>query len=128
MRPAFVEERYMEVPAAMSAADPTKSYAPGKSHEISRCTPYPAGVPREDDTKRYTRTPQYAPSSPHGSPYVGEPYQHGSRRTSKDAEPTTTYAKGAGVDGANLAKVLSGRLGPSRAMLAKLQAAIAQDR
>jgi hypothetical protein len=47
---------------------------------------------------------------------------------SKDAEPMTTYAKGAGVDGANLAKVLSGRRGPSRAMLAKLQAALAQDR
>jgi hypothetical protein len=27
MLPAFVEERYMEDPAAMSAADPTKSYA-----------------------------------------------------------------------------------------------------
>jgi hypothetical protein len=49
-------------------------------------------------------------------------------RMSKDAEPMTIYAKGAGVDGANLAKVLSGRRGPSRAMLAKLQAALAQDR
>ena len=55
MRPVFVEERYMEDLAAMSAADPTESYAPGKSHEISRYTPCPASVPKEDDTKCYAR-------------------------------------------------------------------------
>jgi hypothetical protein len=45
MCPFFVEERYMEDLAAMSAADPTESYAPGKSHEISRCAPCPASDP-----------------------------------------------------------------------------------
>src|SRR5215211_3834511 len=68
MRPAFVEERYMKDPAAMSAADPTESYAPGKSHEISRCTPYPASVPREDDTKCYARgarVPHVSIKKPH---------------------------------------------------------------
>jgi transcriptional regulator with XRE-family HTH domain len=34
------------------------------------------------------------------------------------------FAKQAGVDSANLAKVLSGRRRPSRAMLAKLKAAL----
>jgi hypothetical protein len=53
MLPAFVEERFMEDPGALSGADPTESYAPGKSHEISRCAPCPASVPREDDTKCY---------------------------------------------------------------------------
>jgi transcriptional regulator with XRE-family HTH domain len=38
------------------------------------------------------------------------------------------FAKRAGVDAANLAKVLSGRRRPSQAMLAKVQAALAQDR
>jgi hypothetical protein len=66
--------RHVSRTAALSAADPTESYAPGKSHEISRCTPCPASVPKEDDTKCYARTLQYAPSSPHRSPYVGEPY------------------------------------------------------
>jgi hypothetical protein len=51
MLPAFVEERYVEDPGALSAADPTESYAPGKSHEISRRTPCSTSVPREDDTK-----------------------------------------------------------------------------
>jgi hypothetical protein len=55
---------------ASSAANPTESYAPGKSHEISRCTPCPASVPREDDTKCYARTPQYAPTPPHYWPHV----------------------------------------------------------
>jgi hypothetical protein len=40
----------------------------------------------------------------------------------------TSHAKRAGVDGANLAKVLSGRRGPSRVVLAQLQATLAQDR
>src|SRR5215203_6907788 len=31
--------RHVSRTAASSAADPTESYAPGKSHEISRCTP-----------------------------------------------------------------------------------------
>src|SRR3712207_4865894 len=69
MRPVFVEERYMEDLAAMSAADPTESYAPGKSHEISRYTPCPASVPKEDDTKCYargSRVPHASTERPHG--------------------------------------------------------------
>jgi hypothetical protein len=36
----------------------------------------------------------------------------------------TSHAKRAAVDGANLAKVLSGQHGPSRVTLAKLEAAL----
>jgi hypothetical protein len=72
--------------------------------------------------------PEIRAVAPHRLPYVGQPYQDGSSRTSKDAEPTTTYAKRAGVDGANLAKVLSGRRGSSRAMLEKLEAALTRIR
>ena len=55
--------------AASSAADPTESYAAGKSHEISRCTPRPARVPMEDDTKCYAwgaRVPHASTEEPHG--------------------------------------------------------------
>src|SRR5829696_5764163 len=45
--------RHVSRTAALSTTDPTESYAPGKSHEISRCTPCPASVPREDATKCY---------------------------------------------------------------------------
>src|ERR671911_3056593 len=57
MRQAFVEERYMEDPAVLSAADPTESYAPGKSHEITRRTPCPASVPSP-----VRQQPRYAPA------------------------------------------------------------------
>src|SRR3712207_6428322 len=55
--------------AASSAADPTESYAPGKSHEISRCTACPTSAPREDDTKCYAwgaRVPHALTEEPHG--------------------------------------------------------------
>ena len=55
--------------AASSAADPTESYAPGKSHEISRCTPCPASVLKEDDTRCYARgarVPHASTEKPHG--------------------------------------------------------------
>jgi hypothetical protein len=61
--------RHVSRTAASSAADPTDSYAPGKSHEISRCTPCPVSVPREDDTKCYAwgaRVPRASTEKPHG--------------------------------------------------------------
>src|SRR5215207_9895634 len=36
--------RHVSRTAALNAADPTESYAPGKSHEITRCTPYPVSI------------------------------------------------------------------------------------
>ncbi len=60
--------RHVSRTAALSAVDPTESYAPGKSHEISRCTPCPASVPRENDTKCYARgarVPHASTEKPH---------------------------------------------------------------
>ena len=60
--------RHVSRTAASSAADPTESYAPGKSHEISRRTPCPASVPSEDDTKCYAwgaRVPHASTEKPH---------------------------------------------------------------
>jgi hypothetical protein len=114
--------------AALDAADPTESYAPGGILRNLTLRALSCQRPRQDATKCYARTPQYAPTPLHRVPCVGQPYRDGSRRTLKDAEPMTSHAKRAGVDGANLAKVLSGRRGPSRVVLAQLQATLAQDR
>jgi hypothetical protein len=71
--------RHVSRTAASSAADPTESYAPGKSHEISRCTPpCPASVPNEDDTKCYA----WGARVPHAStekaawPHPYRPYRY----------------------------------------------------
>jgi hypothetical protein len=60
----------MEDPAAMSAADPTKSYALReitRNHTLRALT---CQRPRQDATKCYARTPKYAPWPPHRLPRV----------------------------------------------------------
>ncbi len=54
-------------------------------------------------------------------------YQDSSSHTLKNVEPMRTCTKRAGLDGANLPEVLSGRHGPSPAMLAKLKAFLAVE-
>jgi hypothetical protein len=100
--------------AALSVADPTESYA-------EETTPW--GMLRNATPDPEIRAVALTSFAACGSAISGwfEP-------TSKDADPMTTHAKGAGVYGANLAKVLGSRRRPSGAMLTELPAALAQDR
>ncbi len=67
--PTSADKNFSTWCCTSSAADPTEFYAPGKSHEISRCTPCPASVSKEDDTKCYargSRLPHASTERPHG--------------------------------------------------------------